>query len=306
MISFLDVRLVFHLWAQTALKALPSLSPLIILWIVLTSSFSFASEENYISIEGVVVSFLYGDRPRPLPGVTVILKGTEQQWHEAVTDDGEFTFRVPIGTYDASFHLTGFYEGVIRNIKVQEEPIDHLVVALIPEGPMPHKDYKVVGPRLVPAPALWATLSLVEPVKKGAPMRGKVTLTNEGSQTVLIPTENRRHKPEFLGLGITVTPRGPHVADAPYSALASTWFFCDPDAGDCTELPPGEKVSLVVDFQEKKFYGTELNQIERYDVNATYKGTLSVYFALPKSGDEETERRTESIQSEIELRIRLP
>lgn len=273
---------------------------------VLIPSFSFASEENFLSIEGVVVSVWDHQllRSSVVPGVEVTLHDGNRTWTEMTNDTGEFAFHVPQGTYEALFHLNGFHDVVIKNIRAEREPVDRLVVALVP-GPN-WIQCPVIRPQFVPAPALWATLSLLEPVKKGAPMRGKVTLTNEGGQTVLIPTENRRHKPEFLGLGITVTPRGPHLVDAPYSALASTWFFCDPDAGDCTELPPGEKVSLVVDFQEKKFYGTQLNQIQRYDVNATYKGTLSVYFALPKSGDEETERRTESIQSEIELRIRLP
>lgn len=94
-------------------------------------------------------------------------------------------------------------------------------------------------------------------------------------------------------------------ADGPYNVLVYGRFACQPDIGNCKRLAPGEEVSLIVNFFERSSYVEERSEAKRYDVDANFTGTLSMYLHFPKSEGDEVGTGMELIQTEVGLQIKL-
>lgn len=283
----------------------------LLLWRVLLASTSSPSNEDYGTVQGVVVIFPEEDidRPSPVVGATVALLNHQNKIKRTTFTDerGEFRIRLPVSTYDAEFEMDGFHKVVIKNIRVEEEPIDTVFAALVPAHPLIIKHYASGHPKKVPAPPLGISFALSPPVQKGTPMKGIVTITNEGNEPVLIPTRPRdnNYRPEHLLLEVYLhTSREIPEQGGPYDVIVFATFLCLPDGGNCKKLEPGQQVSLTVDFLKRSGYGADNIEIYRYDVDAEFTGQLGISFVLPKPPDE-VGTRTERIRKDVAFEIRL-
>lgn len=82
--------------------------------------------QNWGAISGHVTESATGE---PLPGVTILIQGTD--FGTATARDGEFSFRIPTGTYVLRFSFIGF-QTVIDTVTVRRDAVTELSVRMHP------------------------------------------------------------------------------------------------------------------------------------------------------------------------------
>ena len=67
-----------------------------------------------------------------VPGVEVYLKGQGSERATLTDDNGEFSFEVSPGRFDLVFQFIGFYTTIIKDVKIEKQPLAGLTIFLQP------------------------------------------------------------------------------------------------------------------------------------------------------------------------------
>jgi hypothetical protein len=260
-----------------------------------------------VNREGVVVLNSDHTPERGLPDVEVRLTGDGIE-QETVTDQkGEFRFEVPVGTYELTFRHPGYYGTTVRGVEVkkQQPPSSTLKITLplsitSTQIILQRGDPKIIGPQMVPAPALELSFEPSRPLAAGHPMQGTLTIKNVGKEPILVPTElfttESQYSPKAKMMQIYISPGG-------YNARYDQKFICLPSK-NCRNLAPNETISFPIAIYEREGYDDGRRVIHVYPKTVEYKLKANVHFKLPSDDpNKDVDVRTGSVEREFPVLI---
>lgn len=244
-------------------------------------------ERDLEIISGVVIR----DSGTAVEGVEVHLMKGESIYQTTSTDkEGKFKFEVSAGKYGLVFQYPGYYEMMVKDVDIWKQPRDSLKI-LLPKLTL-ELDLEIIGPKMVPAPALDATFKPKTPLKVGRPMRGTLFLKNVGKEPILIPTEpytkDSQYSPEAKIMQI-------YVEVESHNAFYDQKYICLPSK-NCKELKPLEAISFPLAIYNREGYDEGKRGVQSYQKRGDNRLEINVHFKLPSRDDD---IRTEPIKKEF-------
>jgi hypothetical protein len=165
---------------------------------------------------------------------------------------------------------------VLKDVEIRKQPLNSLKI-ILPRLTF-ERDLEIIGPKLVPAPALEATLGLKPPFKIGRPIQGTLVLKNVGKEPILIPTTDGQYSPEARLMQVYVHIEG-------YHAFYDKNYVCEPSK-NCKELGPGKAISFPISIYNREGYDEGKRVVQTYQRRGDNKLKVGVVFSLSGGGDE--------------------
>jgi hypothetical protein len=240
-------------------------------------------------ISGVVLR----ESETPVEGMEVhLMRGGVIYQTTSTNKEGEFKFEVSVGKYDLLFQYPGYYEMTVKDVDIWKQPRDSLKI-LLPKLTL-EPDLEIIGPQMVPAPALEVSFKPTTTLKVGRLIKGTLYLKNTGKEPILIPTalytQESQYSPEARIMWISVEVEG-------YYAQYYQPHICLP-AKDCRQLKPGETISFPVSIYNRERYEEGKREIQAYHKRGDNKLKVWLQFNVPSPGEDV---RTKPIEKEFRV-----
>ncbi len=257
-----------------------------------------------VNREGKVVLNLDHTPERGAPDVEVRLTGAGIEQKTATDQNGEFRFEVPVGTYELSFRHPAYYETTVKGVEVKKQPSSTLKITLPLSITIPQliwqRDPEIIGPKMVPAPALELSFAPRRPLAAGRPMQGTLTIKNVGKEPILMPTEPYTSRDQY-------SPRAKimqvNVFAEKLGAVFDQKYLCLPPR-NCKELRSLETISFPITIHSRERYDEGRRVAQVYPKTGEYKLKASVHFKLPSDDpNKDIDIRTEVIEREFSVLV---
>lgn len=237
---------------------------------------------------------------QPLGNAEAVMRGGGQEWHASTGLEGRCTFNVANGTYDLLLKHPDFYETIIRGIEVNvpADPADRVA-----PGPLRvlmqrklsfEKDLSIVGPTYVPPPPVAVDFRARPAAKPNRPAQGVVTLTNNGTEPVIVPL--RRDYEWSADLLLMRIYFGSEGTDLFYDEPLA----CLPDV-DCRSLLPGESVDIELDLYSRSGYAAGQKKAAVWPSDRLLEARIGLYWMLPREDPDSRPTYTRAIERSVSI-----
>lgn len=257
-----------------------------------------------VNREGVVTLNLDHTPERGAPDVEVRLTGAGIEQKTITDRNGEFRFEVPVGTYELTLRHPAYYETTVKGVEVKRKPSSTLKITLplsiTVSQLILQRDPEIIGPKMVPVPALELSFEPRRPLATGRPMQGTLTIKNVGKEPILMPTEPYTSRGQY-------SPRAKimqvNVFAEKLGAVFDQKYLCLPSK-NCKELRSLETISFPITIHSREGFDEGKRVAQVYPKTGEYKLKASVHFKLPSDDpNKDIDIRTEAIEREFSVLV---
>lgn len=257
------------------------------------------------------------ERGNPLGGAVVTVLGGGSEQHLEGDRKGHLGLDLTPASYVLVVSRPGYHDLELRGVEIRipENPerrktkLRPLRVMLQPRAPVAGTGREAEGevsaplrPRVVEPPSL-AIRFEPQGLRKGLQARGVLTLTNQGGTALRLPLNpdslEAPWTPETLLLKTHISMEGSEVG---FDAA----FACEPQAGTCQELAPGESAQVLLELRHLPSDGVGLDVQAPWDRSGALDGKVSAYLIYPEQPGESREVRTRTVEAHFHVTIKEP